>query len=146
MKLAPESTLNGLLSLKKRYVGFQSRFKEFSDTLAWFDGAACSLKGVEHSLSDDGRTETVSFEGATIAFRLTRLVSSADGGTRILVICTLENPIVGEDKPQLGSFTFDQTGRTDFEVVDTMDTPDIQESAPDIVAHFLLLALRRPPI
>lgn len=147
MKLSPDATLYALNRAKRRYAKFQERFDEFSKALEWFDSPQSQLKGVEHERSDDNRTETIKFEGVTIAFRLTRLISAVEGGPRILVLCTLENPVIGEDKPHLGSFTFNDEGLTDFEAADMMDVPDVMGNAPDIVIHYLHLALGwQPPV
>jgi hypothetical protein len=146
MKLIPEVTMHDLNVAQKRYAKFATRFKEFSVALAWFDSPDVPIKGVSHSLSDDGRTETVEFEGVTIAFRLTRQISVEAGGPRIMVVCTLENPLLSDDKPILGKITFNNDGLTDFEAEDMMEVPELEGNAPDIVLHFLKLALSRPAI
>ena len=139
MKLKAQA-LDRLAQADSRFARFDERFNGFVQQLAFFNEPRCPLKGVEVEVSPAERRFTVKYRTLVVGFRLLFQLNT-QGSPSARIACTLEEPSSDKDKVSLGTFKFDPQGFTDFEVDQGADPIELEEMAPEILAHFIRLAL-----
>lgn len=129
--------------LRSRFDRIEARYAAFLAALKYFKNPGVAVLGVSVDLPDTEPYAKASFGTVTVGFRLLHALST-EGSALGRVVCILESPASGSERPVIGSFTFNSQGFTDFEVPGGSELAEIEYSAPEIVLHFLDVALARP--
>lgn len=127
---------------ERRFAQFGPRFSAFVETLEFFQEPRCPVPRVKIKKTDDPLHFVVEYRTVSVGFRMLCELSEASVASA-RVVCVIEKPSFTAEKRILGSFTFNAQGLADFKVSGDADPIDIQYMAPEIVLHFLHLALER---
>ena len=139
MKLTAH-TFERLAQADSRFSRFDDRFNAFLQRLTFFNESHCPVKGITIELVPTERRFTAKYRTVVVGFRMFFQLN-AQGTTSARVVCTLEEPYAEAIKASLGIFTFNAQGFTDLEVDQEGDPIELEEMAPEIVVHFIQLAL-----
>ena len=139
MKLNPQA-LERLSQADLRFNRFDERFKTFLQQLPFFNEPRCPIKGITVEVAPDERGFSAKYRTIKIAFRML-LQLNAQGAPSARVECWLEEPKEGEKRVSLGNFTFNPLGATNFDPDPEGDPVDLEGMAPEILLHFIHLAL-----
>jgi hypothetical protein len=132
--------LDRFVNAERRFNQFTKKFAEFVETLEFFKQQRCPVPGVEIKKTDDPLCVIAVYRTVSISLRMLCELSK-DSVALARVVCVLETPSFAAEKRILGSFTFNGQGFTDFEPEEGEDPLEVQYMAPEIVLHFLHLAL-----
>ncbi len=140
MKLAPEA-FERLTQIDTRFNRLGDKFNLFLQQLTFFNEARCPLKGVVVEAAADARCVSVQYRTVKLTLRLLFQLNEQNSPSARVVV-TLEKPDDGKFNEELGAFTFNLQGFTDFELDADGDPIDLEGKALEIVVHFLSLALK----
>lgn len=126
----------------KRYLKFKDKFRAFFESGKWLTEPQSII-----ALQLQEQFEDNYFEILYLGMRLRfQLIVSFDKNSLLepKVICTKHQPPYADIGVHVGSFSYTGPGFTDFEVDAGHDPIHIEESAGEIMLHFINLALTQP--
>jgi hypothetical protein len=140
-----QNQLNQLNGAQNRFLKLRDQFKTFVGQLEFFGNPRCPVQGVSVSGLADDLSFLVQFATIQLSMRL-HLEVGDQGVAKGKVLVHLHKPWLNNDTPVLlGSFTFNGQGVTDIQDASGQDPAEMDTHAPEIVAHFLGLALQQSP-
>ena len=140
MKLTPDA-FNRLIQTDPRFNRFDEKFKLFLQQLTFFNEPRCPLKGAVVEAAADARAVTVKYRTVTLTLRLLFQLNEQNSPLA-RVEASIVRPGDSKSIENLGAFTFNPQGSTDFEPEADGDPIDLEGKALEIVVHFLTLALK----
>jgi hypothetical protein len=87
----------------------------------------------------------VSYLGVQLRFEF-NLCIGEDGVAEGNIYCSKESPNFSKEKNIIGTFKFDQAGKTNFESDNDQETVRLQYQAIEIISHFIYLSTTKPLI
>jgi len=141
MKLT-QNPLARLQNAERHFNQIESTFDNFVKRLDFFKEPSCPTRGVVVAVQEQRRAFVVTYKTVRLLFRLL-LTLTPQGVASALVVCTWADQDDKGSRVELGRFAVDRSGRIDFEDASDGDQIDLEGMAPEIITHFLLLALER---